>query len=91
MAVQKFEDKFDIQTKAAGFYICEEYPFLGDSPDRLIRADTIVEIKCPYNGRESEIKLFKYFPFLMHSKTDSNEMLLNPSSNYYMQIQGQYM
>ena len=89
VAVRKFENQMNIKTKAAGFFISEDYPFLGASPDRLIGDDSIVEVKCPYTGRNSAISPSKMFPYLHKTSNEDGDFKLNPFSSYYSQIQGQ--
>jgi len=46
----------------------------------------VVEIKCPYAGRNDVIEPSKKFPFL--SRSDSGDLILKRTHNYYMQVQG---
>ena len=75
--------------KPAGLFVHTDFPYLGASPDRIIDKDCLVEVKCPYSGRDEKIVPGKLFPFLT---TDSNgNTALKPHSNYYAQIQGQLL
>lgn len=38
---------FDRDVSEVGFIECEEYPFIGASPDGLVNDDGLIEIKCP--------------------------------------------
>ena len=69
-----------------GLFVYPLYPYLAATPDGLINSDSIVEIKCPFLGRNFQVKPGKFFPFLEES---SGQVSLKPSHNYYYQIQGQ--
>lgn len=73
--------------KPCGFFVREDLPYLGASPDGIIDSFTIVEVKCPYNGRNSTICPGKMFPYLKYD--ENNSIILNINSAYYDQIQGQ--
>jgi hypothetical protein len=86
-ALKAFEMKYDITTKKCGLFVCLEKPYLGASPDAVIDDESIVEVKCPFSGRNEMIKPGPHFKFL---KYDSNgKVSLKPSCNYFDQIQGQ--
>ena len=54
-----------------GLIMLENYHFLAASPDGLIDKDSIIEIKCPYTGREQIIIIifvFIYFIVTYHNK-----------------------
>ena len=54
------------------FFVCHEKPFLGASPDAVLDdGESIVEIKCPYNGRNEDVKPGKNFPFLKYDENDN--------------------
>lgn len=42
-----------------GFYVSEEYPWLGASPDGLIGLNGLLEIKCPFGLRNESDPVFK--------------------------------
>ncbi|VDI46737.1 Hypothetical predicted protein [Mytilus galloprovincialis] len=87
-ALKAFNLKFDKNAKRCGFYVSIDKSFLGASPDAILEdGKSIVEIKCPYNGRNEDVKPGPNFKFL---QMDSNgNIVLKESSNYYDQIQGQ--
>ena len=68
-------------------FINPDFPFLGSSPDGVVDDDSIVEIKCPYNGRNNVISPGKSFPFL--EKDENEKFRLKRNHNYYYQILGQ--
>lgn len=60
--------------------------FLLDTPDALLGADEILEVKCPYGGRQSMIRPGKLISF---PKIQDSQTVLKTNHNYYYQIQGQ--
>ncbi|XP_046328487.2 uncharacterized protein LOC124112432 [Haliotis rufescens] len=86
-ALSKFESMYNIKTKKAGLFVSCSEPYLGATPDAIIDADILVEVKCPYAGRNDHIKPGKHFPYLHYNV--NNQICLNPSSHYYCQVQGQ--
>jgi hypothetical protein len=70
-------------------HVMYEPQFLGASPDGIVDDVSIVEVKCPYVGRDNDIKLGKAFPFLKYSA--DGDIVLNKTNNYYCQVQGQYI
>ena len=87
VAISKFEELHNLKVLPCGLFIHEEYPFLAATPDGLAGASETVEVKCPYVGRNSEIKATNEFPFLFIN--DQNELHLKSNHNYMYQIQGQ--
>lgn len=85
-ALKSFEQKYNFKVKRAGFFICISKPFLGASPDGLIDLDSVVEVKCPYNGRQECIEPGPNFNFLTY---ESGEIVIRKNHKYYDQIQGQ--
>ena len=71
------EEYVNFKLIESGFYISQEEPFLGATPDTLIHGDCCgdgcLEIKCPFTGREN----FK----------ENAITKLNVNDNYYYQIQ----
>jgi hypothetical protein len=62
-------------------------PFLGATPDAVINAECIVEVKCPYGGKNEKIIPGEHFKFLCFER--NGNVALKKSSSYYDQIQGQ--
>jgi Zn finger protein HypA/HybF involved in hydrogenase expression len=67
-ALNVFEKKFNLKCKKCGLFVRPDLPYLGASPDGVIDNETLVEVKCPYAGREALIAPGKLFPFLMMKK-----------------------
>jgi len=76
-----------MSVRNCGLFINPNYPFLGASPDGLVGESGIVEIKCPFNGKNSKISPGINFPFLEF--TDDGIIKLKRNHNYYYQIIGQ--
>jgi len=55
---------YGAKVKPAGFFICTEHPWLKASPDGVIDEEQIIEIKCPYRGRNSKVEPSGEFTFL---------------------------
>ena len=70
----------------SGLIVHPAFSYLGASPDGLINPDALLEIKCPYNGRNSKIGAGKDFPFLQESREG---LALKKGSHYYCQVMGQ--
>jgi hypothetical protein len=65
-----------------------DFPYLASSPDGLLSQDDIIEVKCPYVSRDKPINE-NTVPFL---KCNTKEQYyLEPTHNYYYQIQGQLL
>ncbi|XP_046557350.1 uncharacterized protein LOC124266602, partial [Haliotis rubra] len=63
-AISTFESVYNIKTKKAGLFVSSSEPFLGATPDAIIDEYSLVEVKCPYTGRNDYIKPGKNFPYL---------------------------
>jgi hypothetical protein len=62
------------------------HPYLGATSDALVD-DSLVEIKCPYKGRNENIKPGPHFDFLQYEVNGNT--VLKSSSKYNDQAQGQ--
>jgi len=58
-AIADFELETNIIIKECGFILHPEFDWLGASPDGLIGADAIAEIKCPFGLRDDPEPKFK--------------------------------
>jgi hypothetical protein len=85
-AISKFQEITNLKVKKRGLFVCMQHPFLGATPDGLVGSDAILEVKCPYGGRDCSIVPGNKFPFLEES---SGKIYLKSSHKYYDQIQGQ--
>lgn len=82
----------NFQCKKSGLHISVEHPYLAASPDGMINCtccgEGVVEIKCPFNGREESARE------LTASKTScisliGDKVVLKKDHQYYYQIQMQ--
>ena len=87
-AITIFQRRYNKTVEKCGLFIHPSYPFLGASPDGVVMGEQgIVEVKCPWEGRDSKIKKGKKgFPFL---EDYQGSLRLKRSHNYFYQIQGQ--
>ncbi len=85
-AVKAYEEKTGKIATNCGLVVHPSWPFLGASPDGYVDNDIVLEVKCPYNGRNSMIKPGKFFPFLKH---DGESVTLKKTHKYYFQVIGQ--
>ena len=69
------------------FFFTLDRPYLGASLDDIIGDDAIVEVTCPYAGRDLPISPGSKFKFLEFDNGE-NICLKKSSVNYY-EIQGQ--
>ena len=90
VAIKSFEKLSGMTVDKAGFFVYKKLPFLGASPDGIIGDSHVVEVKCPYKGRNDTIEPGKTFPFL-YKNAETGEVNLRPTSHYYDQVQGQMM
>lgn len=87
VALHKFEEITSTHCKPAGLFVRPEYPYLGASPDGVVDEDRIVEIKCPYSGRNNTIEIDQKFPYLFLNNEGKFDLKRN--HRYYSQVQGQ--
>ena len=62
------------------------YPFLAASPDGVVSDGSLIEVKCPFNGRNTKIKTGKLFPWL---EERDGHLMLKKNHDYFFQVQGQ--
>ena len=82
----------------AGFVICEEFPFLGATPDACVHDPSrteqygLVEIKCPYKYRDllpEHAASNSDFCSFVTEKDGKKILNLKQSHTYFCQVQGQ--
>ena len=87
IAIEDFQVKRGVKVDKAGLFICAETPYLAASPDGLVGDSHVVEVKCPYSGRNEMIRPHsKFFPFL---ECVNGNVQLKVNSKHYAQVQGQ--
>ena len=70
-----------------GIHVCEEFPYLGCSPDGLVGRDGIIEVKCPFTAKDKEVDP-SFISYLYH---DGQSLGLKKRHQYHYQIQGTLM
>ena len=93
-AANCFEEIFkkshrNVVTKECGLFLCEEIPFVGGSPDRIIECDccgqSCLEIKCPFSIRHlSPDSPEANLPYI---KRKNNILTLSTNHKYHTQCQ----
>jgi putative phage-type endonuclease len=48
-AIDLFSFQEQVDVVRTGFWVCDDNPFIGGSPDGLIGSDHLIEVKCPFN------------------------------------------
>ena len=92
-ARELYSAKFpDFQVEKSGLIISKLRPYLAGSPDGLIKLSTldygVLEIKCPYNGKDLTIEEMVNDLKSFCSEQKNNEIMLKKSHPYYFQVQG---
>jgi len=88
VAINKYIEDTGNNVKQCGLFVSIDFPYLASSPDGLLSQDNIIEVKCPYVSRDKPINE-NTVPFL---KCNTKEQYyLEPTHNYYYQIQGQLL
>ncbi|KAK4327338.1 hypothetical protein Pmani_002170 [Petrolisthes manimaculis] len=86
-ALKKYEEMSGHTVTECGLVICKDYPFLASSPDGLVNEEKVIEIKCPYVARNSQINSST----INYLQDTPNGLQLDNNHNYYYQIQGEMM
>lgn len=48
-AITLFELQERVEVERTGFWIMDDFPFIGGTPDGLLGSDYTLQVKCPYN------------------------------------------
>ncbi|XP_043196964.1 uncharacterized protein LOC122367691 [Amphibalanus amphitrite] len=94
-AIELFEKHFDVKVDQSGIWL-HESGVLGASPDGMIGASEIIEVKCPFSARGGLFKKIDEGSFYIKRSTeavDENQeyyldATCDPGSAYYHQVQG---
>ena len=78
--------KYGKCVQPCGLFVRPDLPHLAASPDGLVGADGLLEVKCPYTGRDCMIKPGTAFPYLI---SRNGQLSLKRTHPYYDQVQGQ--
>ncbi|KAI4454827.1 exonuclease phage-type/recb c-terminal domain-containing protein [Holotrichia oblita] len=85
VAIDKYESSTDTEVRRCGFFIDEDNPFLGASPDGLVGNNGLIEVKCLYSVN----KLMENHKKNVCYNIRDSQIQLKRNHNYYYQIQGQ--
>ena len=92
IAKESYAEKFrDRHLHDCGLVVNPSYSFLGDTPDGKVCIDSvtgIIEIKCPYAGRDMKIEQAIETQNFCLTKEGDN-IKINKAHDYYYQVQGQ--
>ena len=87
-AISQYEQQCNAQVqRGVGITVSLDRPYLACSPDGIRDGCTLVEVKCPYSARNSQITP-ETVPYL-YLDENTGLFALDKSHNYYFQIQGQ--
>jgi len=86
-AVSYFEVETGLSVCQSGIIVSTERPYLACSPDGLVDEDFLIEVKCPFSARNSEINPETVEYLYLDDQTGC--LALHPEHQYYYQIQGQ--
>ena len=86
-AIRAFEHHHQATVHTSGIIVSVERPYLACSPDGLIDADALIEVKCPFAARNKHItpETIDY----LYLDDQSGLLCLNKSHDYFYQVQGQ--
>ena len=83
----------NLQLSENGLYINPKWPFIGASPDGIVKCDCcaegVVEIKCPYKHRENTIEYAAVNDKQFCLTKQGDLLQLSRSHEYYYQVQTQ--
>ena len=84
VAIEQFENMYDIKVNRCGLSVSEDRPYLAATPDGIISNDRIIEVKCPYASCNKPINELNV-PYLFRNPDDGN-LNLKHSHDYYYQV-----
>lgn len=87
VAIKRYEAEKKLSVDKCGIFVSKSHPYLASTPDGIVGDDKVLEVKCPYVAKEREINEVTV-PFLQ-SNSESGQLQLNQSHDYYYQVQGQ--
>ena len=88
-AIEAFMAKTGKEVSECGIFVDPRFPHLGASPDAVVKGEeAVVEVKCPYAGRQHKIRPGKNFSFL---EMKGDKFQLKRSDKYYYQVTAEMM
>lgn len=90
-AIEAFTTKTGKEVLACGLFIDPTYPFLGASPDGVVKdEDAVIEVKCPFTAKQEMIRPNKdLFPFLEYVDEEKTRFRLKRTHKYFYQVMGE--
>jgi hypothetical protein len=85
VALKKYCEITGEGIRNCGTFVSKTHPYLAASPDAIVDDDKLVEVKCPFSSK-SQLVTIQTVPYL---KIINGQTTLDPSHDYYYQIQGQ--
>ena len=85
-AIKSFRSITGLNVENCGLFVCLDEPYLAATPDGLVGVSHVLEVKCPYRGRNQKVTVGPAFPFL---DTENGELCLKKTHKYFDQVQGQ--
>ncbi len=87
IARSKYEQLLGVEVKSTGLTLMSSHPYIGATSDGIV-GSTIIEIKCPYSGKDKTIEELVADGYA-HIIKENGEWKINKASHYYCQIQGE--
>ena len=88
-AIKELSNIIGKEIRQVGFIIDETNPFLGATPDGLVKEDGLVEIKCPYSIMDATPEEAINNKTIRWATLQNNKLKLNKNHKYFYQVQGQ--
>ncbi len=88
VAREKYEELLGVEVKSTGLTLMSSHPYIAASADGIVNESTVLEIKCPYSGRDKTIDEMVADGYT-HISKKNEQWSLNQSSAYYCQVQGE--
>ncbi len=88
-ACEQYQKLLGVSVCKSGFTLQADFPYLGASADGMINQTTVLEIKCPYSGREKTIRELIASGYEHIEYDDESNLQLKVTSKYYCQVQGE--
>lgn len=88
-ACNEYKRRFETTVTPTGFTLHSDYPYLGASADGMTSGNTVLEIKCPYSGRDKTIAQLVASGYKHLQFNSENKLCMNVASHYYSQVQGE--
>lgn len=88
IAKRQYENLLGVTVQPTGLTLLPDAHYIGASCDGMV-GSTVIEIKCPFSGREKKVDELVYSGYEHLTKLDNGQFVLNEQSSYYCQVQGE--